>query len=160
MNVEGIKPSKKYANGTIHENASGKFQVLDRFLDEDGKTIIIKIQWIETGTVEVNKEVNISASIWKFQKSRGIIDSPTYLPPIDAVSLSDIKDSIEHLSQHLKEANQGRIDFQTRIQETNMILTQQQIVIGQLLEMVTANQDTVKQLVEKSNTINKLIDKL
>lgn len=28
-NNDGIKPSRKYANGAVHETASGKFKVLD-----------------------------------------------------------------------------------------------------------------------------------
>lgn len=40
----GLKSSKKFANGTIHENGSGKFEILDRFLENN--IIMLKYKWI------------------------------------------------------------------------------------------------------------------
>jgi hypothetical protein len=63
-NRRGLGESRKYANGTIHENASGKFMIKDRFMDDDG-VIMLEIEWLsgdKVGQIETNKEVNISSN--------------------------------------------------------------------------------------------------
>ncbi|KRE33412.1 hypothetical protein [Paenibacillus sp. Soil724D2] len=75
-NRKGLGVSKKYANGTIHETATGKFMVIDRFADEDddSNTAMLEFQWIsgeKEGKTEINRESNMAANIHKFQTSRG-----------------------------------------------------------------------------------------
>lgn len=75
-NRKGLGVSKKYANGTVHETATGRFVVLDRFADEDDEKNIpmLEFQWLSgerEGKVETNREMNMAASIHKFQTSRG-----------------------------------------------------------------------------------------
>lgn len=75
-NRKGLGISKKYAKGTVHETATGRFTILDRYADEDDDKSIpmLEYQWIsgeKDGQVETNREMNIAASIHKFLASRG-----------------------------------------------------------------------------------------
>ncbi|WP_075980704.1 hypothetical protein [Bacillus massilinigeriensis] len=126
---EGIKPSKKYANGTFHENASGRFQILDRFLGKDG-IIYLKIQWVNTGQIETNKEVNISASIWKYEKARGKIKPVEEKPPLPEVSLSDILERIETLEEYLIETGNDIRD----LKEQTAVLIKQNDLVSKLID--------------------------
>jgi hypothetical protein len=58
-NRKGLGVSKKYANGTIHENATGRFMIIDRFAEEDDdKNVpILEFQWI-SGEKEDKVETN------------------------------------------------------------------------------------------------------
>ncbi|WP_066303949.1 hypothetical protein [Bacillus sp. FJAT-29814] len=154
----GIKPSKKFANGTIHENASGRFQILDRFLENN--VIMLKYQWLHSGEIEVNKEVNINASLWKFQKSRGLIDSPEYTPHIDAVTPADNHELLEQLLNLESDASKQRQDIKEQIDLLNEKVLQQSTAINHLVELVTRNQQILAEFVKERELVNKLIDKI
>jgi hypothetical protein len=140
-NQDGIKPSRKFAKGVIHETASGKFMVLERFLKDT--VLMIKIQWLDTGVIEENKEVNLSASIYKFQKSRGLIDATDSQKSSDVVTLQDIKECIDKL-------------FETLALRTDLL--------QDALEKIKENRYTLKiqhEMIEEQNRrINKIMDKL
>ncbi|MBS4214911.1 hypothetical protein [Neobacillus rhizophilus] len=156
--VFGMKPSRKFANGTIHENGSGKFQILDRFLENN--VIMLKYQWLDSGEIEVNKEVNINASIWKFQKSHGLIDSPTYTPHIDAFTPAENHELLEqilNLEQDSISTQQGLKEHLDLLERT---ILEQSKDISKLMELVTQNQHTLSELVKDRDLLNKLIDKI
>ena len=96
-----MKESKKFTLGSIHENGAGKFEILDRY-EEDG-IVYLKYQYIDSGEVITNKEVNVNASIWKFLKVRGLAGSGA--APIKAEVTDEIKalqDRIEELEETVK----------------------------------------------------------
>ncbi|WP_129691127.1 hypothetical protein [Gottfriedia acidiceleris] len=147
-NNDGIKPSRKYANGTVHETASGKFKVLDRYL-KDG-VIMIKLQWLESNVIEENKEVNVSASIYKFQKSRGMNENSALSQPVEVQLLHDIKTSLDRLFEIL--------DIRTEL--LNHALEK----IDENRKKIDENRETLKtqqKMIEEQNKrINTIVDKL
>lgn len=110
-NRKGLGVSKKYANGTIHETATGQFVVLDRFADEDDEQAIpmLEFKWIsgeKEGKTETNREMNMAANIHKFQTSRGrptIQSEPrTIADDINFVEKIDMTyDIVTGLKEHL-----------------------------------------------------------
>lgn len=64
-----LRESRKYKIGTIHEIASGKFEIIDRYLAEDGH-IMLKYKMLETGEVIDNREVNVASNLYKFRMKR------------------------------------------------------------------------------------------
>ncbi|PEJ59052.1 hypothetical protein CN692_06120 [Bacillus sp. AFS002410] len=145
---DGIKPSRKYATGTIHETASGKFKVLDRYL-QDG-VIMIKLQWLKSDIIEENKEVNVSASIYKFQKNNGVNDNTALSQPLEVQLLHDIKSSLDQLFEVL--------DLRTEL--LNHALEK----IDENRSKIDENRETLKsqqKMIEEQNRrINTIVDKL
>ena len=90
-----MKFSKKFALGTIHENGSGVFEIVDRY-EEDG-IVYLKCKYVESGEVITNKEVNVNASIWKFQNVRGLVGNSTKRYNGDLVE--EVKELREKLDQ-------------------------------------------------------------
>jgi signal transduction histidine kinase len=165
---DGIKPSRKYANGTFHENASGRFQILDRFLGKDG-IIYLKIQWVATGQIETNKEVNISASIWKYEKASGKVKPAEDKPPLPEVTLSDILEKVETLEEYLHEAHENRKAYQELLKSMHEEIKDSAISIGELTETKKGTTDFLKklqeevhdireQLKDKNDTIERLLE--
>jgi hypothetical protein len=65
MTEEKRKPargSKKYSKGSVHEIAGGRIRILERYLNEDDE-VMLQYQYIDTGDIKDNKEVNVSSSI-------------------------------------------------------------------------------------------------
>lgn len=101
----GLGHSKKFSEGTIHENGSGKFQILDRYIENN--IIILKYQWLsgETeGQIDINKEANINASIWKFQKHRGLLTKESDQPI--TTDMSNIEARLDMLMEILNKQQQ------------------------------------------------------
>ncbi|WP_147534569.1 hypothetical protein [Bacillus marasmi] len=163
---EGIKPSKKYANGTFHENASGRFQILDRFLGKDG-VVYLKIQWVATGQIETNKEVNISASIWKYEKATGKIKSVETKPPLPEVTLSDLLEKIETLEEYLHEAHENGKAYHElaksmheEIHDLKENLKHKNETIDRLIEIQRNIQEQIAVLIKQNDLASKLIEKM
>jgi hypothetical protein len=183
----GIQPSKKYAVGTVHENGTGKFTILDRYLDQnDGKTIMLKIQWLDTGDIDVNKEVNINASIWKFQKRHGLLDSPSSDEDRQPITLQDLDDklgSIYNLSEIINEERRALTakvedvleisdktfkrleigdgyfkDIFEIIKTQNATIEQQTKLLKDLMTVVTANSNKMNTLAKDLETISKDVE--
>lgn len=68
----GLKESKKFAIGSVHENGGGKFEILKRWYDEKSENVMLEYKFLESGKIEENKEVNVNASIWKWRRMRGL----------------------------------------------------------------------------------------
>lgn len=153
---EGIKPSRKYANGTIHENASGRFTVLDRFLGKDG-IIYMKIQWLSTGKIETNKEVNISASIWKFDKAHGKVNPPEEQEPLPEITLQDLYEVVTEN----REFQEDRLNhFMEHMEQIHEKVVSQADTIEQLLRKLEIAFKEIGELNRKYDLSEKLIDKM
>ncbi|MFF2878368.1 hypothetical protein ACFVR2_18815 [Gottfriedia sp. NPDC057991] len=151
-NKDGIGKSKKYANNSIHENASGTFIILDRYKKDDD--IMLKFEWLSgenTGQVDENKEVNINSSIHKFQVSRGnvtIQDTPKAEPIFDKIG--QILDVVK-----------GIPDDRMKLETLLTLLDKQQNTLEALAEQVARlQQDRDALFVKQQQLIEKLIDKI
>lgn len=96
-NRKGLGVSKKYAKGMVHETATGRFVILDRYADEDDEKSIpmLEYKWLtgdREGKVETNREMNIAASIHKYLASRG-------RPTIMSESPKTIEDEISFVEK-------------------------------------------------------------
>lgn len=155
----GIRPSKKYANGTIHENASGRFQILDRFLGKDG-IIYMKIQWLSTGQLETNKEVNISASIWKFEKAHGKLKPVEEKEPLPAITPADTYEKLCELEEFLKQEHEDRKTYQEHFLELLNNFQKQDIIIKEMLTKLDRAFTEIHELNKKHDLASKLVDKI
>ncbi|WP_108669080.1 hypothetical protein [Peribacillus acanthi] len=150
----GMKPSKKFANGTIHENGSGRFKVLDRYLENN--IIMIKYQWLtgeNEGKVEVNKEVNVNASIWKFKKVRGLIGNSQEHEVRDETNTDHIIETINSRFDYFHTLEEQIHSLQKQIKGLNDSVTS-------LLELTKVNHEQIQTLVRNYDLTNKLIDKI
>jgi hypothetical protein len=175
--VTQLGKSKKYANGSTHENASGSFQVLDRYLSQEG-IVMLKIEWLtgdKAGQVEENREENINASIYKYEQSRGLLGNID--PNKEVVKMTDIYEELMenrrmldvlteemHWRQNAnKEYTKVMKDLTTQIKDigdTQKILTTQlktnSEAIIELTKVGSFNREMIKELgmmIEKNNTL-------
>lgn len=114
-NRKGLGVSKKYANGTVHENGTGQFSILNRYEGEDGNAWL-EYEWLtgdKVGQVESNKEININASIHKFIVNKRASGELPVLPPheqrvnTDHVSILDKIDTLMDTVDGFEEFNEG-----------------------------------------------------
>ncbi|ENQ3106423.1 hypothetical protein ACEOWJ_002448 [Bacillus cereus] len=64
-----LRKSRKYYASSVHEIASGRLEILDRYIGED-KQVWLKYKMIDTGEISENREVNINSSIYKFRRKQ------------------------------------------------------------------------------------------
>lgn len=64
-----LRKSRKYYVSSVHEIASGRLEILDRYIGED-KQVWLKYTMIDTNEVSENREVNINSSIYKFLRKQ------------------------------------------------------------------------------------------
>lgn len=182
MSSVGMKPSRKFANGTVHENGSGQFEIVDRFL-EDG-TIMLKYKWLNgefEGQVDTNKEVNVNASIWKFQKVRGMTPSDREKKE-DTDFMEEVRDAVqegvamvtkilgnqEFYADKLKEFLEGIEDIHRRMERgadqfktLNQQIERQNAVIQQQNEYIHMIMNTLEdRMANQQNMMAKLIEKI
>lgn len=122
--------SKKFANGTIHENASGQFLILDRFLKNN--VITLRFEWLtgeKAGTIEENKETNMNASIYKYQVSRGLIDGEE---PVKTLTPTDVYEVAEKCLDILRIYQQDRQLILKSNEQMALILEKQEKLIEQI----------------------------
>ena len=143
----GLKESKKWEKGSIHENGGGKFEILDRWFDEESKTIMLKYKF-ENGTVEENKEANVNASEWKWRKVRGLAGRASI------EENSPLNQSINSFEDRLD----GVYDGIHNLNATQMSMEKQLIT---LVELVKIQQKQIELLVQQNqNTVAKLLEKI
>jgi uncharacterized coiled-coil protein SlyX len=185
--VENVKlgKSRKYYTGATHENASGKFQILDRYLGDDEKPWL-KFQWLsgdKEGEIEENKEENINASLYKFRVSRGMqVVGDGYTESGDPpVTLKDIHDKVENIGQRIAvfeerhQAGRDRIkkyedmmkhqqdvidDIMKRVEENHRLVKARISDFDLLLQKVDENNNTMQELLGYKELMGKLIDKM
>lgn len=100
--VTQLGKSKKYANGSVHENASGTFQIIDRYLSSEG-IVMLKVEWLtgeKAGQQEENREENINASIYKYEQSRGLLG--TIIENKEVVTMKDLQAELNEVKEELK----------------------------------------------------------
>lgn len=146
-NRKGLGVSKKYADGTIHENATGQFMVIDRFTEDDDNIPMLEFQWLtgeKEGKTEVNKEANMAASIHKYQTSRGIptiVAEPQRIE--DNIPFMDKVDMIVH-----------------KVDSINEQVEKNRVVINRIGENSEANLDFVHQFFARLQDIESTVVKL
>jgi predicted RNase H-like nuclease (RuvC/YqgF family) len=160
----GIKPSKKFANGSIHENGTGKFEILDRYLDNN--VIMLKYKWLTgefEGQEETNKEVNINASIWKFQKVRGL--TPSEREKSDVLETArDIHEEVEEVRQiveMIRDFQQENLsDYMEHMVKIHDKVHAQATTILALTQKLEVAMTEIHELNRKMVLAEKLIDKM
>jgi hypothetical protein len=161
-NRKGLGASKKFANGTIHENGSGRFMILDRFADEDGSTPMLEFQWLsgdKERQTEINKEININSSIHKFQVSRG---RPTVVAEPQRIEDNlPFMDKIDMMATQLKQNGQFIEMFCDHMTKMLTMQETQQKTIDTLTESVRQLTERNAELILKQQeSLYKLIDKV
>jgi uncharacterized coiled-coil protein SlyX len=152
MNREQGGFSRKYPKGAVHELATGKFEILDRY-KEDNRTLL-EYKWLtgeKAGQVEINKEININASLHKFRVSR---NRPTIQP---------FEPSVEKIDQVLEivKSNQTYLDeLDHQIKHMNVVIEAQQEVIKKMDDQIRRLVDNHNLVTSQQNLLNKLFDKL
>jgi anion-transporting ArsA/GET3 family ATPase len=161
----GIKPSRKYANGSIHENGSGKFEILDRYSENNIK--MLKYKWLtgeNEGTIETNKEVNVNASIWKFKKVRGLTDSDKKnQPSVDDDLLQEIIEKLDEIQEFQNEFRNFQVansDTQQSMVEVHEKLSKQTDIIRELLVKLEKAFTDIHELNRKIDLAEKLVEKM
>lgn len=170
-NRKGLGVSKKYANGTIHETATGKFIVLDRFVEEDDENsnAILEFQWMSgdrEGKIETNREMNIAANIHKFQTSRGI---PTVASEPQRIEHNvPFMEKIDLMQNQLMYNAQILDTFKTQISSLDLKFNTMLSLQEQQFQMIEALTKRVEDLTERNvelmskqqDSMTKLIDKI
>lgn len=149
--ITQLGKSKKYANGSIHENASGTFQILDRYLSPEG-VVMLKIEWLtgsNAGQIEDNKEENVNASIYKYEQSRGLLGSIEENK--DVVTLKDIYDLLEdmHRINKIYEEDRRAIVNERKLMEEK--LHAQTTLISDIAKQLHLNTEMIKYLGESGD---------
>lgn len=147
----GLKPSKKFANGTVHENGTGKFEILDRFLEDN--IIMLKFKWLNgefEGQVETNKEVNVNASIWKFKKVRGLVGK-------DKDEEVSNNEAFEEIKELLEEANEHREEVYRHMETQNNKAMEQQ---DTMIKMLNTMDKFIKEREDQINHMENLEERI
>jgi len=110
-----LPPTKKYAVGTVHEMVGGEFQIIDRWLGEDG-FVMLKYIFPETGLLEENREVNIASALAKYKKK------------LELEKSKDIPNELKAVKEELR-----------AVQEQMRVLILQQVTILQKLENIESS---------------------
>lgn len=161
----GLKPSKKFANGSVHENGTGKFEILDRYLDNN--IIMLKFKWLTgefEGDTETNKEVNVNASIWKFKKVRGLTGGDRKVGDGD----TPVSDAMEELRDWLEEAESHREEVFKHFEKTTDKLNAHSLqaqeqhkviisILNRMDEYVDIIDNLTTKLIERDEQVNRLI---
>lgn len=163
--VTQLGKSRKYATGSVHENATGKFQILDRFL-EDG-VVMQRFQWLtgeKEGQIEENKEENMNASIYKYEQSRGLLGAIEENKEV--VTLQDIYSFTKECYRILRWYEEDRNAVQKNLElmeeklhvQTNLItdiakhLTEQNKKLEDLSKRDSKRDEVIKEI---ENTVDK-----
>jgi hypothetical protein len=158
--VTQLGKSRKYANGSIHENATGKFQVLDRYLSDEG-IVMLKLQWLsgdKEGEIEDNKEENMNASIYKYEQSRGLIGKIEENK--DVVTLGDIYEIVVENQRILKWYEEDRRAVTNILEVMENKLISQGKLIAELATHLNDNTKTLAILKSGDNKRDEVIKEI
>lgn len=154
----GLKESKKFAIGSIHENGGGKFEILDRWYDEATDTIMLKYKFIESDKEEINKEINVTASEWKWRKVRGMAGNTTNYEEGASNSINtNIEECFEGLCLRVEKAGAERRGDNAKILEA---VTEQGRMLTELMTIIKLQQKEIDVLINDKDIINKLLEKI
>jgi hypothetical protein len=150
----GMKPSKKYAIGSVHENGTGRFEIKDRFLENN--VIMLKYEWLTgefAGKIDTNKESNINASIWKFKNVRGLLPSQQQEASVVEEKLDEVLAQLEQREEYIKA-------FQQEFQAQRDMITVLQGQLSEMQKIGLQNQEIIKKIASDNQIVQKLIDKM
>jgi hypothetical protein len=153
--------TRKYKQGTIHENASGKFMIIERFMGEDNRPWL-KYQWLSglnEGKIEENKEENINASLYKFRMSRGLKD-PIELKPHEIVTPMDNHEKILELIEKMDHIAGIAQERSQKIDQIEYLVLQQNAMVEELTNLVKSDLDNRTLLNKQQELTQKLIEKM
>ncbi|PEL13024.1 hypothetical protein [Bacillus sp. AFS017336] len=153
-NRDDMGISRKFAKGSTHQNATGKFTIMDRFRKEN--ITYLEFQWLsgeKTGEVEVNKEGNMNASIHKFNASRGITPAVQYTEKVEPFveKIDEILDKVEQTRDWLQQTA-------VKFDEFTKIIDRQNSVIENLVKQVTYISEKNQALINQQRLMEKILD--
>lgn len=119
-----LRKSRKYFKGAVHEIASGKFEIINRYLGEDGY-VWLKYKMLNSEEVIDNREVNVNANIYKFCQKKKVEAFEKEYPELS--NLSNIK-NIEFNKKVMES-----IDSITK--QLTTLMLQQTLVMEELREL-------------------------
>lgn len=150
MKKDELGISRKFANGTVHENATGMFMIMDRYLGEDNKPWL-KFQWL-SGTkvngIEENKEENVNATLHKFKTTRGIKES-SRLNSAEAFNPAEMLDRLDNMQNMMIELR----EMTKAIHEQGQLLQK----FGERIEEATSNRKLIE---SQQDIMSKLVEKM
>lgn len=152
----GLKESKKYAIGSIHENGGGKFEILERWYDEDSNTVMLKYKY-EDGKIETNKEVNVNASEWKWRKVRGLAGKASI---VGCLPKEEVEDKFELLTEKLEEGVKAIMANNNGISQLRDAYMEQHKMLVEILAVIKVQQKEIDSLLNDRELINKLLEKI
>lgn len=155
MTKVGLGKSEKYKIGSVHENGTGMFEITDRFLDSN--VPMLEYRWLngdKEGKIEKNKEANVNASIWKFQKVRGLIPSSKK----DVTSTSEIKDDIKILLDNQDEFKSHINVFLDTIETIEKRLVSGDTYFKKLFEIIGAQNTVINSLYSQMSVLSKTLE--
>jgi hypothetical protein len=163
-NRKGLGKSRKFFEGAVHENGTGKFVILNRYEGEDGRPWL-EFEWqtgAKAGEIEQNSEMNINSSIHKFQINRKAAGEEVVIKQGEATGGSVMERLEEALIWHkqnnqiLNSLAQFVFDYNERQDGLMAVITKQAQVIDSLKQ-------EIDRLVLNSNIMSKqqeMMDKL
>lgn len=156
--AKGLKESKKWSVGSIHENGGGKFEILERWFDEDTNSIMLKYKFLENGRVEENKEDNVNSSEWKWKKVRGLTGKTENQQSGESnYSSLDLEEHIEDMYERVEKlfAENGR-----NVNNINANVSDIQKTITEMMSIIKVQQKQIDALISDRGIINKLLEKI
>lgn len=154
----GLKESKKWELGSIHENGGGKFEILKRWYDTDTDTIMLEYKFLDDGRIEQNKESNVNASEWKWKKVRGLVGKQHEEHEGEAcLTQTGLEEYFEGIYIRLERARTER-------REDNALMLvemkEQSKLIAEMMNMIRLQQKEIDNMISQSKIVDKLLEKI
>lgn len=92
--------SRKFIKGFTHHNATGEFEVIERYRGEDTKPWL-SIKWLtgkRAGQVEHHKEENINSTLYRYRVSRGMQN----VGDTKGQTIQDLVETVDRIERMLK----------------------------------------------------------
>lgn len=160
----GLKESKKYAIGSQHENGGGKFEIVDRWYEEETNTIMLKYKYIDDGRIETNKEANVNASEWKWRKVRGLAGKASLVQTatIEAgiIPKEEMEEKFTDLTERFDKGLKAIMENKSNILHLQESHDAQQKLLNEMMSVIKVQQKQIEALVNDRNIINKLLEKI
>jgi len=154
----GVKESKKYAIGSIHENGGGKFEILERWFDESTDTIMLKYKFLEDGREETNKEANVNASEWKWRKVRGLAGKTETNQAEECSCMNmNLEQYFKRVYESFEKLNSQSMTGITQLKES---FAEQHRMLLEMMSVIQIQQKQIDNLVNDRLLINKLLEKI
>ncbi|PEA53425.1 hypothetical protein CON64_18445 [Bacillus pseudomycoides] len=122
-----LRKSRKFYVGSVHEIASGKFEIIDRYLGEDDY-VWLKYKMLDSGEVIENREVNVNSNLYKFRQKKKVEAFDEEFP--------ELADS----------QNFGNIEFNKKVMESVDSITKQ---LTTLMLQQTLMMEEIRELKKK-----------